>query len=349
MDQAPHTTVIACDESGSEGDNLLDALDPVFVLASTNLSLGDAEAFMDRLRRDMPTQAPEFKSKIALRERHRPALLSALETLSDAGNIHLVDKTYFVTAKLVDVLLGGDLVDVGLHGRARADHLANNAAAAIGPQTWVNLLRSFATLLRGHRRTGRERPAPDTFFAALRDARTSCQDGTTGRMLHRMWARRDIVSELAAAPTSAMREIDPMWPSLVAVAQAWTIRLDDVPLEFVADDYGSIGPDSVGELISAAARPFPVHGFWHPGAELRGVNFVDSRSDARVQVADIIAGVGGAISRLAFAGVLDDPLQVHAHPLLDANVMCATGSPIDALSERRESPYLEQYLRRRRR
>ncbi|UIN31303.1 DUF3800 domain-containing protein [Microbacterium binotii] len=347
MDPSPQTAVIACDESGSEGDNLLDALDPVFVLASTNLSLGDAEAFTDRLRRDMPTQAPEFKSKIALREKHRPALLNALDSLADAGNIHLVDKTYFVTAKLVDVLLGGDLVDVGLHGRARADYLADNAAAAIGHQRWDTLLRSFATLLRGHRRTGRARPTPDTFFAALRDARTNCQDGTTGTMLHRMWARRDIVSELASAPTSAMREIDPMWPSLVAVAHAWTIRLGDIPLEFVADDYGSIGLDSVDELMSAAARPFPVLGLWHPGAELRGVSFVDSRSDARVQVADILAGVGAAISKLAFAGVFDDPLQIHAHPLLDANVMCATGSPIDALSERRDSPYLEQYLRRR--
>ena len=123
MDQSPQTTVIACDESDSEGGNLLDALDQVFVLASTNLSLGDAGAFMDRLRREMPTQAPELKSKIALRGKHRPALLNALDSLADAGNTHLVDKTYFVSAKLVDVLLGGEFVDVGLHGRDRADYL----------------------------------------------------------------------------------------------------------------------------------------------------------------------------------------------------------------------------------
>ncbi|MCY1715853.1 DUF3800 domain-containing protein [Microbacterium sp. SL62] len=347
MDQSSQTTVIACDESGSEGDNLLDARDPAFVLASTSLSIADADALMDRLRYDMPSQAPEFKSKIALRQRHRPALLNALDSLADAGNIHLVDKSYFVTAKLADVLLAGDFVDIGLHGRARADYLASNAAVAVGSQRWYALLGSFATLLRGYRRAGRERPAPDTFFTALHDARANCQDGTTGVMLHRMWAGCHKVVELAAAPASAMREIDPMWPSLVAVAQTWTVRLGDVPLEFVADNCGSIGPDSVDELIAAAGRPFPVLGLWHPGAELRGIRFVDSRSDSRVQVADILAGVGGEISRLAFAGVFDDPLQIHAHPLLDANLMCATGSPIDALSERRDFPYLEQYLRQR--
>ena len=160
MGMSPQTAVIACDESGSEGDNLLDAHEPVFVLASTNLSLADAEAFMDRLRRDMPTQAPELKSKIALREKHKPALLNALDSLADAANIHLVDKTYFVTAKLVDVLLGGDFVEVGLQGRARADYLAGNAAAAVGAHRWNALLASFATLLRGHPPIARRTRAP---------------------------------------------------------------------------------------------------------------------------------------------------------------------------------------------
>lgn len=56
-----------------------------------------------------------------------------------------------------------------------------------------------------------------------------------------------------------------------------------------------------------------------------GLRFVDSTDEARVQVADILGGVGREAARLATTGVFDDELQVLASEMLDYNVMCSTG------------------------
>ena len=71
---------------------------------------------------------------------------------------------------------------------------------------------------------------------------------------------------------------------------------------------------------------------------------VDSLSDARVQIADIIAGAGREMARLAMDGVFDDDLQVVAHEMLDFNVMASSGSPLDTLTERRSLRYFQEWV-----
>lgn len=337
-------TTVACDESGSEGENLVSAQHPVFVHASTNVSSEVASGLMNCLRAAVGSQALELKSRTALLPQNRPALLDFLEGVGDAGNIHLVDKSYFVTAKLVSTLIARN-PDAWLPGQPRqwADYLDSAGPHAVGESRWSLLLTRFNQLVRAHRRQHATRPTPEGFFDALEDAWRHSRDEYVTELLHQMWMDREDAADLARAPASALREFDPMWPALVAVARTWTLRLGNVPLEYVADDYGDIDSESRSQILEAARQPMLIMGRVHSGVDLRGLRFVDSKSDARVQVADIVGGVGREMARLAMSGVFDDELQIRAHELLDFNVMSSTGSPLDVLVERRPVRYMAEW------
>lgn len=101
---------------------------------------------------------------------------------------------------------------------------------------------------------------------------------------------------------------------------------------------------SEGENLIASQHPVFVHGSTSlPQADLRAIHVVDSRDDARVQVADILAGTGREVARLAAEGTFDDPLQKVVHPMLDRSVMSSGGSPVDRLVERAPLRYWDQW------
>jgi hypothetical protein len=97
--------MISCDESGSEGENLMSAAQPVFVHGSVNLSPDEAEEIMLELRARTRVRAAELKSTVALSTRNRPALLSAIASIAGRGNINLVDKAYYTTVKLIELTI----------------------------------------------------------------------------------------------------------------------------------------------------------------------------------------------------------------------------------------------------
>ena len=68
-------------------------------------------------------------------------------------------------------------------------------------------------------------------------------------------------------------------------------------------------------MLDAAKEPTIVLGRVHPGVDVRDLRFVDSKSDPRVQVADILGGVGQEVARQAMRGVFDDDLQLAVPPL----------------------------------
>ncbi len=323
---------IACDESGSEGENLMGSHHQVFVHASTCVSLDLAESLMADLRRATRSQAVEVKSKVALAQHNRSALIEFLNAIGDAGNIHLVDKAYFVVAKMVDVTLSPDGV-AGLAGLARqwADLLHTLGPGAVGSQRWNNLLTTFNRLIRSYLRQGSTPPQPRVFFDSLEEARAACEDPTVEALLSAIWDARRRVLKLATAGPLELREIDPMGPALTAVAMTWCMRLGNVPMEFVADNYSGLNDVLRDAIITAARLPLEIAGHSLPRPDIRSIRLVDSRSDARVQVADVLGGVGRELADLASAGTFDDALQIAAKDLLDYNAMCSTGSPIDRL------------------
>lgn len=343
-------TVIACDESASEGENLMLSAHPIFVHGSVNLTLDEATDLIDHLRSVTGSRALELKSRTVVAPRHRAALLDALPSLAGRGNIYFVDKSYFLAAKMI-ALLPAELgerngVDVHLSGLGR--HLTNilhrKGPASIGSLQWRTLLTSFNSVVRSYLREGSTPVSVQPFFAALANARKNCRDIQVAAILEEIWEARHLALEYEGAGVDAFRELDPMFPSLATVAMTWRMRLGDVPFEFLADNYSGLTEPVRKAIIDAAQHPPTLAHVTLPRSDLRAIHLIDSKLDARVQAADILAGIGREVARLAMAGTFDDELQNSVHQMLDFNVMSSSESPLDVLVERAPLSYRETWL-----
>lgn len=340
---------IACDESGSEGENLTASRHPVFVHASVNLRLEEASELRDAMRVAMRAQAPEMKSKTALNPSNRRALLNALARLPGAANICLVDKAYFLVSKLVELLIAAQASEEGFsfsllgYGRTCADYLDRNGARAVGVERWDAVLGAYNGLIRSYQRADANPPTTRPFFAALEDALYHCNDDQTQGLLFELWRARHFAHQYERSSKVELRELDPLMPTMTAVARTWAMRFGDTPFELLADTYSGLTPDVCREIVDAARSPLSIGDNVLPVPDLRRVRVADSRADARIQIADILAGVGREVARLAMTDTFDDELQVAAHEMLDINIMASTDSPLDLLVERRPLPYAQNW------
>ncbi|PYD00816.1 hypothetical protein B4U78_008815 [Microbacterium esteraromaticum] len=350
MSYSPPFT-IACDESGAEGENLMASNHPVFVHGSVNVGLEEANELAAWMKAETGSQASEIKSKTMLSLGNRGALFDLLRRLDGRANMYFVEKSYFVTAKMVSLfiawpaLLNGEDIAADGSGRELTDRLHSKAPKALGIDRWNALLHSCNQLLRSYLREGTVRPTTAPFLAALDDARVHCADVDVRVILESMWMARDLAEEYQSAGRVALRELDPMAGSLVAVAMTWALRLNDAPFEFLIDRYSLLTEEGLTAIADATREDLSLGGFDFPRADLRALRMTDSRLDARVQIADIIAGVGREVARLAMTGDFDNQLIGATFQMLDFNPMCSTGSALDRLTELRPLQYLPDHMR----
>ncbi|WIB00325.1 DUF3800 domain-containing protein [Curtobacterium sp. MCBA15_012] len=339
------TVTIACDESGAEGENLMRARHPVFVHASVHLDTEEAADVMTQLRTITGSARDEVKSGIVLDVRHRADLLRVLEPLAPRVNINLVEKAYYVSSKLVALLTaaaqearGIDIERTG-YGRFYASVLFNLAPVDLGATFWRQLLRRYNDLIRVYARANAVPPSSEKFFSILAEARARSRDPSVQEVLNDLWSARFFAFDYEGARLGELREMDPMFSTLRAVAANWRIRLGDVPFELLVDRYSTLTESLIASIISTAREDLTVTGRLLPAADLQAIRQTDSRTDSRIQVADIIAGVGQHCAALALAGTFDDDLQLATSEMLDFQGMWSDGSPLDVLYDRRPPQY----------
>ena len=98
---------INCDESGYEGEKLIDTTTPFFAHASLEMTVGDAAGLLRELRRRIRSPATQYKSGHLLREKNRSALewfLGPQSPVYGHGSVFLIDKAYHVVTQLADLL-----------------------------------------------------------------------------------------------------------------------------------------------------------------------------------------------------------------------------------------------------
>jgi hypothetical protein len=279
---------IACDESGFVGGSLFGGV-RVFAHASVRIGRSEALDLVDRVRRHARADENELKASRLNRPwgRHVAGWLLAPDgPLSGRAAVHVTDTRLFGLARLAQVSTL-DAAPPGWWGADRdagAWHLAlrlHRRLAEVPAAQERCFLEAARDLLWINRRSRlRAVPAswPDVVAgtaASLPDARD--RDAVAG--LASPQAIRRLGDYLASPPASPLTE--PLLPALGWAIQHWSAWGDP---EVVHDEQSLLTPARVGAIGAALSAA-------HPGRRLAGFTRVDSRTDARVQLADLVAGV----------------------------------------------------------
>jgi len=278
---------IACDESGFSGTNLLDPATPVFTHASVDLSVGEAVELIAALRSGYRFSPNEFKSGRFLRgPRSGEALDRFLAALRGRAHVHRVDKEYFLVTRIIDLFLAEPSYAAGT--RLSQDHRpAALALHRVGRSTgyeWGAFLAAFVELVRMKRRHPPDRERMERFFQA-RDALVRQGIGPdAGQVLDgldrsRVWT---VLTRRSDDDRSIPPPLEPLLPALAETVLHWSAGGHRVLV--IHDEQSALTAGRLSrlqEVLANGAGPSP----------LAGLVTVDSRDDARVQVADLLAGI----------------------------------------------------------
>ncbi|MET7435719.1 hypothetical protein ABZT16_43535 [Streptomyces flaveolus] len=336
---------VACDESGSDGENLLGGNTDVFAHASVALPVDVAAECVREIRHRIRSPAEEYKANHLLREKHRAVLvwlLAAGGPIHGRAHVHLTEKAFLVVDRAVGLLLGDPADAVSLY---------RQGPEVFGADAWREFLVAANALLRvrpgGQRDTGRdaapaagyapcaaregsplagETPdaagevssrageasdAPEDAFFATVDALVRAAPGSeAARILRRLAAHRyraDAYRTRMRAAPALFPVLNPLFPALRYTAAHWSA--DGLPVVLVHDRQNALTPGRIARIVQSARRD---------GIELHGLRLVDSRDDARVQIADFLAGIGRRIASDELAGTGDRELTACLRPYVAA-------------------------------
>lgn len=312
---------VACDESGFSGTNLLDPYGEVFAHAAVRLTRESAERCVERVRAGSPYSFGEYKSRRLLQAAQRPLLewlLGPAGPLCGCARVHLTDKQYFVAARVIDVLVrepsyaARTSLDRDPRARSMALTLYRDGATAFGPDRWHAFLQAFVVLMRAKR--GRRRPpSVGTFVAALNDLAWPRPTGLLGEVVESLSRSRHrldaLVTRLLDDP-AMLPPLEQLMPALVEAGLHWSG--DGSPVAIVHDEQSALTPRRVAEIRKVVS-----------GTRLRSVRKVDSRTDPRVQVADLLAGAARRIATAELRGRGDPGLTALLRPYLDPHSIWA--------------------------
>lgn len=304
---------IACDESGWEGANLVAGNSAVIAYASVRLSAGEASAWLGRLGGRPEHTGREFKAAHVLRSARSAVtgLLTSAGPIHGNALVHLTDKAYFVVGRLLDLILGEstEAASAGLTPDPRltgwAATLIHEGPQAFGPLRWQGFLGLANAVLRDWK-PRRVREPVDDFIDMVESL-----SGSGGKL-------DPILDEISRARPAAYaaRErllehhviqpaVEPLISALARTVLHWSRDGGDVSI--VHDEQSAMTERRLRRLERQLLPP---------GRALR-LRQVDSRTDPRVQVADVLAGVARRIATDELHGHGDPELTGLLRPFVD--------------------------------
>jgi len=290
---------IACDESGWEGANLVAGSSDVVAYASVRLSAETAAECMHKLSvrpgHSGHQRARECKASHVLRAGRRSTvrwLLGPDGPLYGNASVHLTEKAYFVVGRAIDLFLGhstdaasaGLVVDQRL--AAMALTICRQGPAAFGDDRWRAFLVAANAVLRTWKPRNVREPVDD--FAGLVEAlRQLGDDDRVNAILDELRqarpnayaARARLLDNRVVQPA-----LEPLIPALASTILHWARA--GHPISIVHDEQSALTERRVRRLERQLL----------PYGQPLAFRQVDSRSDARVQVADVLAGVARRVA-----------------------------------------------------
>jgi hypothetical protein len=294
LDDAP-IVEIACDESGSEGEKLIGGNTEVFAHASVSIELAAAEACVRELRRRIKSPAVEYKANHLLRAKHRQTLIWFLETsgpVFGTARVYLVEKAYALVRQVAARVADTRSAELALL-------LYREGPELVGAADWRAFLEMSNELLWV--RNGDAPLDPEPYVLLLDRMRRAAAGRPVGAMLDRIWSARGSMSQ-RPTQTAGTPWLDPLIPALARAIDAWTN--DGTRIAMIHDEQSIITDGLVARLKASAPA-------------LADVRLVDSMADARVQVADFLAGIARRIAEDELAGGGDPELVTLLRPYVD--------------------------------
>ncbi|MFJ4817443.1 hypothetical protein [Streptomyces sp. NPDC088801] len=290
---------IACDESGSDGENLTGGNTDVFAHAGVSLSLASAAATVAEIRSRIRSPAEEYKATHLLREKHRAVLewlLAPEGPVDGRARVHLMEKAYFVVDRTLGLLLDD---------AAEAAVLFRAGRPVFGQEGWRAFLEAANQLLR----VRHDGDPVDAFYGTVDTLRRAHPRTDAARILERLAATRPRAVAyrdgfLAGPPLIPL--LNPLLPAIVRTAELWSGS--GRPVHLVHDRQNMLTPERIAWIETTARRA---------GIGLTGLRLVVARDDARVQVADFLAGIARKIASDELNGRGDPALTALLRPFVD--------------------------------
>jgi hypothetical protein len=319
---------VACDESGFSGTNLLDPNTQVFTHASVHLSPESARRCVEAVRARFPYSATEYKSNQLLRIEQRPVLewfLGPSGPICGRAHVHLTDKTFFVVARVIDLLIGEHTyaasTSLDQDGRSKEMALAlyREGPGVVGQGPWLAFLKAFTALLR----TKYQRDigaSGDSFMRTVVELQRSDGADRIGeivKLLSQARPRVDAFQTTLLDDRMTLPPLEPLIPAIVETALYWSDGGGSVSI--VHDEQSALTGRRVSQInkLLVAARPGRLR------QPLLSVRLVDSRVDHRVQVADFLAGAARRIAADELRGCGDTALTALLRPYVDRHSIWA--------------------------
>ena len=282
---------VACDESGSEGEKLVRGSTHVFAHASVDVTTERALETIERVRVEARSPATEVKASVVLRPQNWRLLewlLGEDGPFLGHAQVHLTDKALHLTGRMVALLGGSPPQDSG----RRAVFLYEVARRRLGPARWEAVLGDFNDIVRAR--------SPGEAAASARSLRAGLLE------LDVLGAPVDgLVSGVPRDDAGLDRLIgrgrtvlDPIVPALAEVLRHW--GAEGRPLWVVHDVQATLTDAAIRTAVGSSPGG--------PSDALEGITFVDSQDDARVQLADFLAGAARRIAAHALEGRADPAL-----------------------------------------
>jgi hypothetical protein len=236
---------IACDESGAEGEKLVNGQTRLFTHAAVSVSMVAAQDCVAELRARIGSPAQEYKANHLLRPKHRRALewfLGPAGPISGRAWVILVDKERFLLRTFLTLLSNPD----SSGWLAAPDTDTAPLDDLRGDAVWHKFCDGVNDLLRGRR-------PPEELLIGCPDA------------LRAVAARQ-------ARENPDRVVVDPLFWAIARAVDVW-----GEPVAVVHDRHRSLTPSRIDALVAAGG--------------LERFDLTAARADARVQLADFLAGI----------------------------------------------------------
>ncbi|ASN39196.1 hypothetical protein CGQ24_09315 [Arthrobacter sp. 7749] len=311
MTQDSAVAEIYVDESGHDGENLIDGTTTVFAHGSVHMDLDDASELVDYLRKATKAQGPELKAKNIIGS---PTLLNYLYgpsgKLVGKTLVYLVDKEYTAVGKIIDMLVEEEANKRGINlyaaGTARqlAHDLYQHGPRALGADDWNDLVSGFTSMMRTKQRKGGAKETVEGFYAKIDKYRLTSGREKVSKVLGMVWQSRAHAEEFQSDLEKGvdMRALDPLETSLYQLALEWYARLK-MPISILHDQQTALTKPIIERILVVANNGVPLSAKVHaPKIELVDIKHMDSRTDPRIQLADISAGFCRQVAESALKG-----------------------------------------------